>query len=60
MHRRFELLALALRKPDGKTQYNPQGDAKLLEGDVLVVMGDMDMIWKARQAAGDESVSSKI
>jgi voltage-gated potassium channel len=53
MHRRFELLALALRKPDGKTHYNPQGDTTLAVGDVLLVMGDVDMIWKPRQAAGE-------
>jgi voltage-gated potassium channel len=54
IHQHFELLALALRKPDGKTHYNPHGHAVLVAGDVLVVMGDMDMIWKAREAAGGE------
>lgn len=53
IHRRFELLALALRKPDGKTQYNPQSETLLAAGDVLLVMGDVDMIWKAREAAGE-------
>ena len=53
IHRRFGLLALALRKPDGKTQYNPQGEAPVLAGDVLVVMGDVEMIWKARGEAGE-------
>jgi voltage-gated potassium channel len=52
IHKRFELLALALRKADGKTIYNPHGSTPLLAGDVLVVMGDVDMIWKAREAAG--------
>lgn len=52
IHKRFELLALALRKSDGKTHYNPHGSSPLVAGDVLVVMGDVDMIWKAREAAG--------
>ena len=59
MHRRFELLALAMRKPDGKTQYNPQGDALVEVGDVLVVMGDVNMIWKARHAAGETATPAK-
>ncbi len=52
IHRRFELLALALRKPSGEMKYNPHGDTALGAGDVLVVMGDIDQIWKAREAAG--------
>ncbi len=53
IHRHFELLALALRKASGSLVYNPQGESILEPGDVLVVMGDVDMIWKAREAAGD-------
>lgn len=52
IHRRFELLALALRKPSGQLRYNPQGDTVLAAGDVLLVMGDVNKIWKAREAAG--------
>jgi voltage-gated potassium channel len=55
IHRRFELLALALRKPTGQMQYNPHGDTALSAGDVLVVMGDVDQIWKAREAAGGKA-----
>lgn len=51
IHQRFDLLALALRRPSG-TKYNPQGDAVLEPGDVLLVMGDVEQIWKAREAAG--------
>ncbi len=58
MHRRFELLALAVRRPDGRMQYNPQSDTALSPGDVLVVMGDVDRIWKARQDAGAAAQSS--
>jgi voltage-gated potassium channel len=53
IHQQFELLALALRKPDGKTHYNPHGHTILVAGDVLLVMGDVEMIWKAREAAGE-------
>jgi voltage-gated potassium channel len=52
IHKRFELLALALRKPGDKTHYNPRGSSLLSAGDVLLVMGDVDMIWRAREAAG--------
>ena len=52
LHRRFELLAVALRKPDGKMDYNPHGDAVLGSGDVLVILGDVHNTWKAREAAG--------
>ncbi len=51
IHQRFDLLALALRRLTGMT-YNPQGDTVLTPGDVLLVMGDADNIWKAREAAG--------
>ena len=54
LHRRFELLALALRKPDGQMKYNPHGDDVLAGGDVLVVLGDMSNTWKAREAAGEK------
>lgn len=53
IHRRFELLALALRKRSGEMKYNPHGDTALGAGDVLVVMGDVNQIWKARTAAGE-------
>ncbi|MGD0695859.1 MAG: potassium channel protein [Terriglobia bacterium] len=53
LHRRFEVLALALRRLDGKVHYNPHGETILAVGDVLVVMGDVDMIWKARESAGE-------
>ena len=54
LHRRFELLAVALRKPDGKMDYNPHGDAVLGSGDVLVILGDVHNTWKAREAAGQK------
>ncbi len=54
LHRRFELLALALRKPDGRMKYNPQGNDLLGDGDVLVVLGEMSNTWKAREAAGEK------
>jgi len=52
IHRRFELLALAVRRPSGETEYNPHGDTVLAPRDVLIVMGDVRQVWKAREAAG--------
>lgn len=54
LHRKYELLALALRRPDGEMQYNPHGDTLLASGDVLVVLGDVNNTWKAREAAGQK------
>jgi K+/H+ antiporter YhaU regulatory subunit KhtT len=42
-----------LRKRSGEMKYNPHGDTALGAGDVLVVMGDVNQIWKARAAAGE-------
>lgn len=53
IHQRYELLALALRKLDGTTTYNPHGHTVVAAGDVLVVMGNVDTVWKARAAAGE-------
>lgn len=52
IHRRFELLALAVRNAAGAMEYNPHGDTVLRSGDVLIVMGNVDQVWKAREAAG--------
>ncbi len=52
LHRRFGLLALAVRKPDGETAYNPQGETVLAPRDVVIVMGGMEQVWSARQASG--------
>jgi voltage-gated potassium channel len=52
LHGRFELLPLAVRKPDGELKYNPRDDTALASGDVLVVLGDVANTWKAREAAG--------
>ena len=51
LHREFELLALAVRKPSGETLYNPLGDMMLVGGDVLIVMGDVANVRKARAQA---------
>ncbi len=59
LHGKFELLALALRKPGGQLQYNPHGDAVLDSGDVIVVLGDVNNTWKARAAAGDPASRTK-
>ena len=52
LHRKYELLALAVRKPTGEMLYNPHGETLLACGDVLVVLGDVNSTWKAREAAG--------
>lgn len=52
IHRRYELLALAVRNSAGTMEYNPHGDTLLRPGDVLIVMGDVNKVWKAREAAG--------
>ena len=52
IHRKYDLLALAVRKPNGENLYNPQGDLTLLAGDVLIIMGDISKVRQAREAAG--------
>lgn len=54
MHGRYNLLPLAIRKPDGDIKFNPHGDTVMAAGDVLVVMGDVANAWKARDAAGNK------
>jgi voltage-gated potassium channel len=51
IHRKYDLLALAVRKPNGENIYNPQGDMTLLAGDVLIVMGDVNKVRAARETA---------
>jgi voltage-gated potassium channel len=55
LHGRFDLLALAVRKPDGGLKYNPRDDTALASGDVLVVLGEVANTWKAREAAGNKT-----
>jgi voltage-gated potassium channel len=54
LHGRYELLAMALRKPDGSTKFNPRDDTVMAGGDVVIVMGDVANAWKARDAAGNK------
>jgi len=58
IHREYELLALAVRKSSGETQYNPKAEAILGAQDVLIVMGTVDQVWKARAAAGGTAPTS--
>ena len=51
IHRKYDLLALAVRKPNGENIYNPLGDLTLLAGDVLIVMGDVSKVRAARETA---------
>lgn len=51
---RFDLLALAVRKPSGELKFNPHDDMTLAAGDTLIVMGDAANAWKAREEAGSK------
>jgi K+/H+ antiporter YhaU regulatory subunit KhtT len=52
LHGRYDLLVLALRQPSGEMRYSPETDV-LGGGDVLVVMGEVSHLWKAREEAGE-------
>jgi voltage-gated potassium channel len=54
LHGRFALVPLAIQKADGNIKFNPRVDSVLVGGDVLVVMGDVADVWKARDAAGNK------
>ena len=54
LHERFDLLVMAVRKPDGDVKFNPRHDTALARGDVLIVMGEAANVWKAREAAGNK------
>ena len=55
LHGRYELLPLAVRKPEGEMKFNPRDDTVMAGGDVLVVMGEVANAWKARDAAGGKT-----
>lgn len=52
LHGHYDLLVLAIRRPSGEMRYSPETDV-LGAGDVLVVMGEVSNLWKAREAAGE-------
>jgi len=54
LHGRYNLLPLAIRKVDGEMKFNPREDAGVASGDVIVVMGDVTLVWKARDVAGSK------
>jgi voltage-gated potassium channel len=58
IHQEYDVLALARRASGGEILYNPRGGTPLRAGDVLIVMGEMNHILKARQAAAGSPVSS--
>jgi voltage-gated potassium channel len=45
---RFDLLILAVRKPDGEFLFNPPADYQIQLGDVLIVMGEVEKVEKCR------------
>jgi voltage-gated potassium channel len=38
--RTYGVIVLAVRRPDGMMQFNPQADVRLEAGDVLIAMGE--------------------
>ena len=54
LHGRFDLLPLAIRKPDGGVKFNPRDETVIASGDVVVVLGEVASAWKARDAAGSK------
>jgi voltage-gated potassium channel len=53
LHGVYDLLVLALRLPSGEVKYSPEDEVQLAAGDVLVLMGEVSNLWKAREAAGE-------
>ncbi len=45
---RFDLLILAVRKPNGEFVFNPPADYRIQPRDVLIVMGDVEKIKKCQ------------
>jgi voltage-gated potassium channel len=54
LHGRYDLLPLAIRKPDGAVKFNPRDQTVIASDDVVVVMGEVANAWKARDAAGSK------
>lgn len=50
---RFGATVLAIRRADGSMDTRPQPDARIVEGDVLVVLGARDDLDRLQVAAGD-------
>jgi voltage-gated potassium channel len=50
---RFGLLLLAIRHASGETKFNPTADTILTPGDVLILMGEVNQVWKLRPETGD-------
>jgi voltage-gated potassium channel len=49
---RFDLLILAVRKPDDSFIFNPPADYLIDSGDVLIVLGEVDRVEKCQAWAG--------
>jgi voltage-gated potassium channel len=54
MQDRYNLLPLAIRKSEGEVKFNPREDTVVAKGDVVVVMGEVANVWKARDSAGSK------
>jgi voltage-gated potassium channel len=40
MHHEFGVICLAIKRPGGKTRFNPTADAPIQTGDYLILMGE--------------------
>lgn len=52
MQDRYDLLTLAIRKGEGDVKFNPREETLVAKGDVVVVMGEVANVWRARDSAG--------
>ena len=40
IHHEYGVICLAIKRPGGKTKFNPTADAPILPGDYLILMGE--------------------
>jgi voltage-gated potassium channel len=52
LRRDLGMIVLAIRHKESGMQFNPAGDARLVGGDVLIVMGEPDSLPKVEELAG--------
>jgi voltage-gated potassium channel len=52
VRREFGIIVLAIRRADGKMQFNPPADALIQGGDYLIVMGEPDNLRKLERMCG--------
>jgi voltage-gated potassium channel len=52
LRKRLGLLVLAIRRKDGKLQFNPDFEEKILSGDFLIALGESENLKKLEDLAG--------